>query len=76
MSKRYMLFVSENHEGIRMDFPVKMIKDVIKYWQQGKTHNEICNILKMKKIELALIIMDLDYAGKLPAREGGFWGKK
>lgn len=76
MSKRHYLFIGKDTDEIRLDYTPKFIEKVIKHWSEGKTHDAIADKLKLKKIELALIVMDLDYRGMLPEREGGFWGKQ
>lgn len=76
MKKRYYLFTSEAHEKVRLDYAPQTIEKLLEMWQAGYTHKEMCRKLMLKDIELALIVMDLDYAGKLPARAGGFWGRK
>lgn len=74
--KRYYLFTSELHEDVRLDFTEKIINAFLELWQEDYTHEIICRKLQIKPIELALIVMDLDYAGRLPERACGFWGNR
>lgn len=71
---RYYLFTSEAHETVRLGFTKKTIDRFLELWEDNKTHKEICKALKVTEIELALIAMDLQYAGRLSDRKNGFWG--
>lgn len=73
-NKRYYLFSSLAHDDIEFGFPQDLIESVKELWNEGETSKEICNQLKLKPIELALIVMDLDYAGHMNVRDGGFFG--
>lgn len=73
---RYYLFTSESHEDVRLDFTEKTIIRFLELWEANYTHEVICRRLQIEPIELALIAMDLDYVGRLPERENGFWGNR
>ncbi|BDH60122.1 hypothetical protein MTP04_02520 [Lysinibacillus sp. PLM2] len=72
--KRYYLFTSDSHEKIRLDFPSRTIKAFIDYWNKGYSSKLIGRKLGLKQIEIALIAMDLEFAGEITARPGGIFG--
>lgn len=72
--KRYYLFTSEPHENVRLDFTNKTIDRFLTYWEAGETYEAMCGKLKVSEVELSLIAIDLQYTGRLPKRENGFWG--
>ncbi len=71
---RYYLFTSEPHEKIRLDFTETAIKNFIDYWNRGYSHKLIGRKLQLKQVEIALIAMDLEYAGLISQRDGGIFG--
>lgn len=71
---RYYLFTSESHESVRLDYSEGTIAKFLELWKANFSNKAICKELKLKQVELALIVMDLDYAGRLPERKNGFWG--
>lgn len=74
--KRYYLFTSIQHEDVRLDFTEKTITRFLELWEADYTHEFICRRLRIEPVELALIAMDLDHAGRLPERKNGFWGNR
>mgnify|MGYP001263285999 CR=1 FL=1 len=74
VKNRYYLFTSEPHEKIRLDFTKASIKKFIDYWNRGYSYKIIGRKLQLKQIEIALIAMDLEYAGLINQREGGIFG--
>lgn len=48
----------------------------MEFWEADYTNEFICKKLRLQPVELALIVMDLDYSGRLPERENGFWGNR
>lgn len=70
---RHFLFTGDEHDDVRLDFPTSTINQLLELWNKGYGHEYICNKLKIKPIEMALIVMDLEYADKLPKRKNGFW---
>lgn len=70
--RRYSLFLSEAHEEIRLEFTTDCVKKFIDMWNTGYTKEEICKALHIKPVELALIVIDLDYAGIIQPRDGVF----
>ena len=76
MKGRYFLFTSETHEDVRLDFPASILEKFLTLWSDGESHEYICRKCRIKPIEMALIVMDLEYADRLPKRKNGFWGAK
>ena len=70
---RHFLFTGEAHDDVRLDFPTSTISRLLELWNKGYDHDYICRQLCIKPIEMALIVMDLEYADKLPKRKNGFW---
>jgi len=71
---RYYLFTAETHEEVRLDFTGRTIDLFIKYWNQGYSSELIGKKLRLKQVEIALIVMDLEYDGKISPRPGGIFG--
>lgn len=71
---RYYLFTSELHETVQLDFTQGTINKFLELWKANVPYERMCKSLRISPTELALIAIDLDYIGRLPEREGGFWG--
>lgn len=76
MKGRHFLFTSEVHDDVCLDFLDSTINKLLELWNKGYDHEYICNKLRIKPIDMALIVMDLEYADKLPKRKNGFLGSK
>lgn len=71
---RYYLFCSDAHEDVHMDFTNETIDRFLELWNADKPYKSICKTLRVTEMELTLIALDLQHAGRLPERKNGFWG--
>lgn len=76
VTKKYVLFTQEVHEGIDFSFTEHKVNRFIELWNQGYSIPDIAVKLGRKQIELTLLAMDLHMSGKIKAREGGFFGNQ
>lgn len=70
----YTLFTDNKHDDIRWTYTQDKIDRVIELWDQGLPYSEIGVKLRLKKIEVMLILIDLSDTGKLKQRRGGLLG--
>ena len=71
---RYILFTGEKHENLKFDFTYDQIQIFIEMWNTGKSIGEIGKRLSINSANVALVIMDLEMAGKIKPRPGGVFG--
>ncbi len=67
--ERYYLFEHTTHDDLNMDFQQETIARFIELWEGEISIQKISQILKIKIAEALLIMIDLDYSGKLPERQ-------
>lgn len=70
----YTLFTDSKHEDISWTYTQDKINRVIELWDKGLPYAEIGVKLRLKKIEVMLILIDLSDLGKLKQRKGGMLG--
>lgn len=76
MSKRYYLFTNEECDQIRLDFPPLTIERFIQLWNNDVPFEKIFKTLRIKPVEAALIMIDLEYSGRITSRKQGLDGKE
>ena len=73
---RYILFTGEVHEKVQFDFTKHQIETFIALWDSGHPIDKIAQKLNTSKVSVALIVMDLEMAGRIEVRPGGLQGRK
>ncbi len=71
---KYLLFTGEKHENLKFDFTYDQIQVFIEMWNAGKSIGEIGKRFSISSANVALVIMDLEMAGKIKPRPGGVFG--
>ncbi|MEG0451410.1 MAG: hypothetical protein RR595_16320 [Lysinibacillus sp.] len=74
--KKYILFTGKEHDGIRFDYTEAMIDRFIEVWGNGAPAAEISKKLNVSMVSVALLVMDLEMAGRIKTRDGGLLGNK
>ena len=74
--EKYILFTGEAHENIKFDFTQKQIEIFISLWNAGVAINKIAQRFLISNANVALIVMDLEMAGRIEPRAGGLLGKR
>lgn len=74
MSKRYYLFTNKECDQIRLDFPPMTVERFIQLWNKGVPFEKIFKTLRLKPVEAALIMIDLEYSGRIQQRRRGLKG--
>lgn len=50
------------------------VSEVAAMWRKGKSINGIAKSFKRKPVEIVLLLIDLDYSGRIKKRPGGIFG--
>ena len=74
--RRYILFTGEPHENMQFDFTLKQIETFISLWNADIPINRIAKKFRISNVNAALIVMDLEIAGRIGPRAGGLMGKR
>lgn len=73
--KEYYIFSNSLYDDIKMCFKKSTINCLIKYWEQGLGAAEIAKNLRLKDLEIFLLIADMQITGLLPERDKDFYGR-
>lgn len=73
---RYILFTGEKHDNVQFDFTEHQITTFIALWNAGLPIKKIARKINTSVVSAALIVMDLEIAGKIEPRDGGLFGKE
>lgn len=74
--QRYILFTGEPHENMQFDFTLKQIEMFIGLWNADIPINRIAKKFRISNANAALIVIDLEMAGRIEPRAGGLLGKQ
>lgn len=74
--EKYILFTGEAHEKVKFDFTKMQIEIFISLWNAGVAINKIAQRFLISNANAALIVMDLEMAGRIEPRAGGLLGKR
>lgn len=75
-TRKYILFTGDSHESVRFDYTEYMINKFIDLWNDGVSIQQIALDLQINHVSVALLVMDLEMAGRIQPRDGGLSGKK
>lgn len=70
------MFTGEEHEKVQFDFTEHQITTFISLWNAGISIKKIACKINTSVVSAALIVMDLEIAGKIEPRDGGLFGKE
>lgn len=76
LDSRYILFTGKVHENMKFDFTRKQIEIFISLWNTGVPINRIAKRFLISHANVALIVVDLEMAGRIEPRVGGLLGKQ
>ncbi|MFJ3390514.1 hypothetical protein [Lysinibacillus sp. NPDC086135] len=76
VAEKYILFTGDAHENMKFDFTHKQIEIFISLWNAGVPIDRIAKRFLISHANVALIVMDLEMAGRIGPRVGGLLGKQ